>query len=107
MMNLLKHLGYFNANQIATLLKNEDLPTPYSIDPHDEWRGGKTSLLYYAYEILRNDLPDDDWKTLWFDAWKYERLDPALALMQRIANEFKTNTKCTTVALVSKSSFIE
>ena len=79
------------ANQIATLLKSQDLPAPYTIALHGEWGGGKTSLLYHAYEILKNDLPYNDWKTLWFDAWEYERLDPALALMQRIANEFETN----------------
>ena len=78
------------ANQIATLLENKDLVTPYSIALHGECGGGKTSLLYHTFEILENELPDNNWKIIWFDAWEHERLDPALALMQTIANKFKT-----------------
>jgi predicted KAP-like P-loop ATPase len=42
------------ANQIATLLKSEDLPTPYSVVLHGEWGSGKTTLLRHEYGILQN-----------------------------------------------------
>jgi predicted KAP-like P-loop ATPase len=38
---------------------------------------------------VKNNLPDN-WKVIWFDAWEYERLDPTLALMQRIADQYHT-----------------
>ncbi len=86
------HFSEF-AKQITTLLQNEQLPTPYSIVIHGEWGSGKTSLLRQAFEMLQRNIRNKDWRVMWFDAWEYERLDPTLALMQKIANEFTTKSK--------------
>ena len=46
--------------------------------------GGKTSLMFRAHSLVETNLAVN-WKTIWFDAWEYERLDPKLSLMQTIA----------------------
>jgi hypothetical protein len=43
--------------------------------------------------MLQSNIRNKDWKFLWFDAWEYERLDPTLALMQNMANKFRTKSK--------------
>jgi predicted ATPase len=48
-----------------------------------EWGSGKTSLMTRVYEKLKNE-KISRFKVLWFDAWQYERLDPVLALLQKI-----------------------
>jgi predicted KAP-like P-loop ATPase len=66
----------FSFNKFATQLKNilldASTPTPYMIGLHGEWGSGKTSLIYRSYELTKNNLPNNTWKTIWFDAWEYE-----------------------------------
>lgn len=56
---------------------------PFAICLNGEWGSGKTSLMYIVYEEFE-ERSNDQLKVIWFDAWKYERLDPVLALLQKI-----------------------
>jgi predicted KAP-like P-loop ATPase len=83
--------------QLSHFLCDIKTPTPFTIGLHGEWDGGKTSLLYRVYTSVTNDLRQDSsrkkWKTIWFDAWEYERLDPTLALMQKIELKYSDHNK--------------
>lgn len=86
----MSHNFYFDlyANQLYNLIK-EGLPdTPFAICLDGGWGEGKTSLLKRVYNGLREE-KDAKFKVLWFNAWQYERLDPVLALLQKIANEYE------------------
>jgi hypothetical protein len=76
------------AKQLANIILDEKLHTPYAIAVHGEWGEGKTSLIGHAHNLLISAVKEQnkDWKVLWFDAWEYERLDPVAALLQRISN---------------------
>ena len=77
------------------MLTSTKTNTPYSILLHGEWGSGKSSLLQKTKNKVDKDLkPREDWKTLWFDAWEYEKLDPTSALLSLIADKFQNkNTK--------------
>jgi KAP family P-loop domain len=73
------------ANQLADLVCDIQLPTPFSIVVHGEWGSGKTSLISRTRSIVEDLLKSDNTaKIIWFNAWEYEQLDPMLALMQQI-----------------------
>jgi predicted KAP-like P-loop ATPase len=76
------------AKQLANLILDDKLHTPYAIAIPGEWGEGKTSLIGQAHDLLISAIKEQnkDWKVLWFDAWEYERLDPVAALLQRIAH---------------------
>lgn len=80
------------AEQLADLLLEENLHTPYSIAIDGEWGSGKTSLIGQVFDNLKNKIPNDQWKIVWFDAWEYENIDPMLALMQNIALQYQTKS---------------
>jgi len=74
-------------NQLFSLIR-EGLPdTPFAICLSGGWGEGKTSLLKRVHDRLKSE-ERDKMKVLWFDAWQYERLDPVLSLLQKIANEY-------------------
>jgi hypothetical protein len=77
------------ASQLESFLMDTNTPTPYTIAVHGEWGGGKTSLIQRVYESIKNNHSNTNLKILWFDAWEYERIDPVLSLMQRIAIEYR------------------
>lgn len=84
------------ALQLEKFVLNPDTPSPYTIGLHGEWGGGKTSLIRRVYEQVSSRINDAEfsatnWKAIWFDAWEYEMLDPALALMQKIELTYKGN----------------
>jgi len=83
------------AKQLVGFLLDDKLPSPYAIAVHGEWGGGKTSLIRRVFNVLKEDprKKDKDWRVLWFDAWEYERLDPAAALMEKIAHEYEDRNK--------------
>ena len=75
-----------HADQLYDLIKNEITDKSFAICLNGEWGSGKTSLLKRVYNKLRESTKNNDkFKILWFDAWQYERLDPVLALLQKIA----------------------
>ena len=49
--------------------------TQPTLELHGERGSGKTSLIYRVYQVTRTNLPNNTWKTMWFDAWEYERID--------------------------------
>ena len=72
------------ALQLESFLMDKRTPTPYTVAVHGEWGGGKTSLIRRVHNSIKS-FHKNNCKVLWFDAWEYERVDPVLALMQRMA----------------------
>jgi hypothetical protein len=54
-----------------------------------EWGSGKTSLIC----TLKNKLDENQFTTIFFDAWKYEFSDPAAALFYTIAKSLGLNKR--------------
>jgi predicted KAP-like P-loop ATPase len=86
------------ASQLQNFLLDPNAPTPYTIGLHGEWGSGKTSLVYRIYKQISQKANNTDgsienYKTIWFDAWEYEKLDPVLALMNRIALAYTGKNK--------------
>jgi len=81
------------ATQLANVVTDPYTPTPYAIGLHGEWGSGKTSLIGQVLLNVQKEFENDEnKKVIWFDAWKYERLDPAAALLQRISIQFNKNS---------------
>ncbi len=79
--------------QMSKIIDNIlDIDKPFALCLNGEWGSGKTSLMRRVYEGFEKR-SSDQLKVIWFDAWKYERLDPVLALLQRIISEYDTNSK--------------
>jgi predicted KAP-like P-loop ATPase len=78
------------STQITSFLVDERTPTPYVIALDGEWGSGKTSLIKRVYTNLIDMKLEKNIEVVWFDAWAYERLDPAPSLMYTIAQEFGT-----------------
>jgi predicted KAP-like P-loop ATPase len=72
------------ADQLCDLILKDIPDRSFAICLNGEWGSGKTSLLKRVFNMLKEQT-DDRFKVLWFDAWQYERLDPVLALLQKIA----------------------
>lgn len=74
------------SSQLESFIVDSNTSTPFTIGIHDEWGGGKTSLIRRTYEQIEGKKSNyDNLEVIWFDAWEYERTDPVLALMERIA----------------------
>jgi predicted KAP-like P-loop ATPase len=71
------------AIQLYDLILNDIPQRSFAICLNGEWGSGKTSLLKRVFNRFENET-NDKFKVLWFDAWQYERLDPVLALLQKI-----------------------
>lgn len=83
------------STQLESFIVDPNTSTPFNVGIHDEWGGGKTSLIRRTYEQIRRKKleqeqneksPYNNLEVVWFDAWEYERTDPVLALMTRIAS---------------------
>jgi formylglycine-generating enzyme required for sulfatase activity len=59
---------------IADLIKSQKTQTPLTIGVFGPWGSGKTSLL----AMIRGQVEDDVYRTVWFNAWKYARDEMAL-----------------------------
>lgn len=88
------------SDQLYDLIKNDIRDKSLAICLNGEWGSGKTSLLRSVFEKLEKE-QNDKLKVEWFDAWQYERLDPVLALLQKIA--FRYEKKDTKLEAIVKS----
>ena len=62
--------------------------TPLTIGIHGAWGSGKTSLM----QMLQNSL-NDNVKSLWFNAWEYDKADSVwTALFQNLINQMDNTT---------------
>ncbi|HZI70061.1 MAG TPA: P-loop NTPase fold protein [Nitrososphaeraceae archaeon] len=95
------------ASQLKKFVLDPKTPTPYTIGLHGEWGAGKTSLLKRVYQQvckeINEKLSNKNWKTIWFNAWEYEMLDPALALMQKIELSYEKNRDTRSKQIVTGS----
>lgn len=60
---------------LAAIIKSKDLQTPFTIAIHGDWGSGKTSLMKTVCRELES-VSDKElkMKTIWFDAWEFEKL---------------------------------
>lgn len=78
------------AKQITKFLYSE-MPTPFVMAIHGEWGSGKTTLIKKIKSRLDNKIKNgskENWETLEFDAWEYERTDIVSTLLQKIQNKY-------------------
>jgi predicted KAP-like P-loop ATPase len=79
-------------DQLSKILLDNTIPTPFAIGLDGEWGSGKSTLLLYIENIIKERTKIDlskSWKVIYFNAWKYEKLDPVESLMQVISNEYE------------------
>lgn len=83
--------------QLSKLLLAKNIPTPFAVGLDGEWGSGKSTLLLYVKKIIerriKKDPKKESWKIIYFNAWKYEKLDPVGSLMQIISNEYEDKNK--------------
>ena len=80
----------FCNNIVNIILKQKD--TPFSILIHSEWGSGKTSALIKTRDLLKNREKDDrNLKVIYFEVWKYEKIDPVASLLEEIKNMVGAN----------------
>lgn len=90
-VNLLFNFETFG-NQISKLLIEKTIPTPFAIGLDGEWGSGKSTLLHYVENLIGEEITHDEekknWKIIYFNAWKYEKLDPIKSPMQIISTTY-------------------
>lgn len=60
---------------LATMIKSKELQTPFTIAIHGDWGSGKTSLMKTVSRELESVSEKEvKMKTIWFDAWEFEKL---------------------------------
>ena len=64
--------------------------TPITIGVYGAWGSGKTSLMRMTDDLLTNGANKDNIKTVWFDAWKFDKThDLRVALIHAILREIE------------------
>lgn len=81
-------------DNIFKFVTSENFITPLSIALHGDWGSGKTSIML----TLQQKLADEGHTPIFFEAWKYEYTNPALALVETIALHFERKNKSGEVA---------
>lgn len=69
---------------LKDFIESEDMIAPLSIAIHGEWGTGKTSIM----QTLQNTINNKKVDTIFFEAWKYEYSNPALALVTTISEKY-------------------
>jgi len=76
-------------NNLKNFLESEHMATPLSIAIHGEWGSGKTSIM----KTLNSKLSAGKIQRIFFEPWRYENGDPAMALAYQIANRVDHSDK--------------
>lgn len=77
---------------LCSLIKNPELETPFTIAIHGDWGSGKTSLMKTVCKEIENVKQNGiRVKTIWFDAWEFEKISVSLwkILLNRITVELE------------------
>lgn len=80
---------------LCKFLSSDDVVGPLNIALHGDWGSGKTSLLKTTMKELKK--PDEE--IIFFEAWKHEYSNPALALVTTIIQKYEKDLS-TSQALV-------
>jgi predicted KAP-like P-loop ATPase len=75
---------------LTRLIKSKELQTPFTIAIHGDWGSGKTSLMKTVCKSLEKKNNEDvKLRTIWFDAWEFERLSIPLwkVFLNKITSE--------------------
>lgn len=89
------------AKQVSVLLESE-LPTQFTIAIHGEWGSGKTTLL----KLVEKNLIGSGVKTVWFNAWEYEKTSVVASLLKHVAKKFDKNGNLTRYILHSQRMYL-
>lgn len=66
------HLGFGHAARaVSDFVASEDTRLPLTISVEGEWGAGKSSFL----NLVREDLSEREFVTLWFNPWRYETME--------------------------------
>lgn len=71
---------------LKRFIESEHMISSSSVAIHGEWGSGKTSVM----KTLENNLDKSTNEVLFFEAWKYENSNPAIALITHIGYKLKT-----------------
>jgi len=82
-------LGHSNIIQnLRKFLESDNMITPLSIAVHGDWGSGKTSLM----KTLLANLDGNKFDLIFFEAWKFEYSNPALALIGKIVQKYEKDS---------------
>lgn len=80
--------GYAEYSDRLFDLLSHSLPDkPFAVCLDGKWGEGKTSLLRRIYSKIEKDSSITNNLPIWFDIWKYERIEPGFMLLAKIINK--------------------
>lgn len=87
---------------LCKFLPSDDVEGPLNIALHGNWGSGKTSLLKTTMKELKK--PDDE--IIFFEAWKHEYSNPALALVTTIIQKYEKNLSISTRLVLTAANIL-
>lgn len=79
-------LGHSNVVQnLKKFIESDNIITPLSIAIHGEWGSGKTSIM----KTLLANLDESKTDLIFFEAWKFEYVNPAMGLLGTIVQKYE------------------
>jgi hypothetical protein len=64
---------------LASVIKDKDLQTPFTVAIYGDWGSGKTTLMKtVAHKLEEKHLGEVGVKVIWFNAWEFEKLPTSL-----------------------------